>query len=258
MKILLFLLLLFLSLSFGVKKSIIRENVTIKIYPYEYNGEMKASAMPELKPDSKLVSYNRRFEYLLINKSEIHQPEKSKERNKIWKLYPDTVKLKRLYLKKYVRDKKLVKYFEETIAPIENSTIEINKTFSENELMEVASKFFFCNKVNNDTTVQAHVCVGLNGISEANWEVDYTLLEAFCYEGIFNELDKENSLIWDSFVSKKREASLQCKNDLTTLNQYLENVKLNLFDRMKNDEILKKELLEYYKQNEDNLAFRIK
>ncbi|MFT5723211.1 MAG: hypothetical protein ACI9JN_000320 [Bacteroidia bacterium] len=255
-KNLLFLVLIG-CLSCEADRSVILNHVTLKIYPYEHEGEMRASAMPAIKPDSELIMYKRRFEYLLINESEIHLPEKSEQRNGIWKLYPDTSKLKRLYLNKFVQDGNLVKYFEETIAPIKYPNMVINKTFTEDELMEVASKFFYCDKVNADTSVQAHVCVGLNGVSEADWEIDYTLLEAFCYEGIFNDFDKENAQIWESFVSKKMKASLQFKKDITTLDQYLENVKLDLFERMRNDKILKNELLHFYELNEANLSFKI-
>lgn len=214
--------------------------------------------MPELKLDSKLNNYKRRFEYLLINVSEIHLPAQAQVRKDIWNLYPDTNELKRLYLNKYVQDKKLVQYFEETAAPIQNPHIEISKSFNEKELMEVASKFFYCDKVNPDTSVLAHVCMGINGISEASWDKDYTLLEAFCFEGIFNDFDQENSQVWDTFDSEKNAACNQYNKDIITLDQYLDSVKLNLFERMRNNNILKAELLNYYDLNKSNLAFRLR
>ena len=79
----LFLLILTFSISCQVNKSLIRDHVAIKIYPYEYENQIRAAAMPELKADSELMKYNRRFEYLLINIPEIHLPDKSEERNKL-------------------------------------------------------------------------------------------------------------------------------------------------------------------------------
>jgi hypothetical protein len=251
------ILILICGISCRDNKSVIRDYVTIKIYPYEHENKMKASAMPELKANSELMMYSRRFEYLLINIPEIHLPGTSEERNEIFNLYPDTLEMKRRYLEKYVQDKKLAEYFEETIAPITNPDTEINKTYTVDELMEVASKFFYCDEIAPDTSIQAHVCVGLNGVKEANWVKDYTLLEAFCYEGIFNDFDRENSQIWDSFVSKKKTSCELFRMKITTLNQYLEHVKLDLFEKMKNDEILKRELLDYYELNKTNLAFKI-
>lgn len=213
--------------------------------------------MPAIKSSSKLKKYSRRFEYLLVNIPEIHLPEKAEERNEIFNLYPRKSKMKRLYLEKYVLDTNLVEYFEETIAPINNPNLEISMTYTTNELMEVASKFFYCDLVLPDTSIQAHVCVGLNGVREARWEKDYTLLAAFCYEGVFNELDHDTSEIWDSFVAKKAEACMEYRSNISTLDQYLSDVRLDLFERMKGDEILKKKLLDYYELNKTNLAFKI-
>lgn len=218
---------------------------------------MQASAMPILRSESELNSYNRRFEYLLINVSEIHLPQKSERRNEIWDLYPDTTKLKRLYLNEYVQDKKLENYFETTNAAINNEKFEVNITYTADELMEVASKFFYCDKVFPDTTVQSHVCVGLNGIKEANWNKDFKLLEAFCYEGIFNDLDKDVSEIDESYSFEKNEACEKYKSLIVTLDIYLEDVRNELFVRMKNDTVLRSTLLEYYEQNKTNLAFKI-
>jgi hypothetical protein len=128
-------------------------------------------------------------------------------------------------------------------------------TYSVDELMEVASKFFYCDQVMPDTSIQARICIGINGLKEVNWEKDYTLLQAFCYEAIFNELDNDESQIWNSFVSKKELTCERFKKDIKSLNAYLEAVKINLFEAMKNDEILKQKLLNYYELNRSNLAF---
>ena len=153
--------------------------------------------------------------------------------------------------------KKLVSYFEETAKYIKNSNIPRTTSYTQDELMEVASKFFYCDKVLPDSSIQAHVCVGLNGVKEAKWEKDYTLLQAFCYEGIFNQFDNENSQIWDTFVSEKKKSADQFKMNITSPDQFLNDVKLELFKRMKNNDTLKKELLAYYELNKTNLAFNV-
>ncbi len=245
------------GISCLAQNSVIRNNVTIEVNTYEQENKTKASAMPILKAKSKLKKHERRFDYLLMNISEIHLPEKSEERNEIFNLYPDKSKIKKLYLEKYIQDKKLVAYFEETIAPINNPNLEINKIYAVDELMEVASKFFYCDKINPDSSVQSHVCIGINGLSETKWQKDYTLLAAFCFEAIFTDFDKDTSQISESYLSEKKKACQKYRSNITTLNQYLEDVKLNLFERMKNDGVLKKELLAYYELNKSNLAFKI-
>ena len=251
------ILILISFISFQNKKSLIEENVSIEISVYENKGVKKASAMPQLKPESTLIKYKKRFEYLLMNVSKMHQPDGVKERTEIWDLYPDTIKLKRLYLDKFVQDDKLVKYFEETNAPIANPNLEITKTYTQEELMDVASKFFYCDKILPDTIVQSHVCIGINGIKEAKWDKDFTLLAAFCYETIFNDFDKDSSTIYEVYSIEKKMACEQFRKNITSLDKYLEDVKLNLFSRMESNAILKQELLAYYDLNKNNLAFKI-
>jgi hypothetical protein len=239
------------------KKSIIRDNVSIEINPYEDNGQTKASAMPFLNLNSELIKYGRRFEYLLINVSEIYLPSMAQERNELWQLYPDTVKLKRLCLDKFIEDEKLVSYFDETAKYVRDSSLIPKTTFTKDELMEVASKFFYCDKILPDSAVQAHICVAINGVEEANWSNDYTLLQAFCYEGIFTLSDTDSSQIYSTFVDEKKMSVDKFKKNITSLDQYLQDVKLDLFERIRTNEAIKKELLAYYDLNKNNLAFRV-
>ena len=254
---------LFLFLSFNLfsqynPKSLIKENVSIKIYTYQQKGETKASAMPQLRADSELLPYARRFEYLLINDSEIHLPEKANERKVVWNLYPDTNALKSRYLKKFSNDKVLGEYFSVAYSHVQTTDQKGKMTVSEGELLEVASKFFFCNRVLPDTSVQAHVCVGLNGVAEANWKRDYTLIEAFCYEAIYTSIDQDNSELWSEFITNKKRSAENYRAKIESLDDYLHSVKIDLFETMKNSETLRKCLLDHYKKNEGNLAFRLK
>lgn len=253
----LYFLILIVFVSCRSNKSIITKNVDIEVSTYENEGKIQASAMPKLRSESKLNEYNRRFEYLLINVSEIHFLQKAERRKEIWDLYPDTTKLKRLYLNEYIQDEKLSNYFELTKTAIWNENFEATITFTIDELLEVASKFFYCDKVFPDSTIQSHVCIGLNGISEANWTKDYKLLEAFCYEAIFNDLDKDISEIDESYSFEKKEACQKYESMIVTLDLYLEDVRNELFARMKNNPVLRTELLEYYEHNKSNLAFKI-
>jgi hypothetical protein len=120
--------------------------------------------------------------------------------------------------------------------------------------MDVASRFFYCDMVFPDTTVQSHVCIGINGVKETKWEKDYTLLAAFCYEAIFTAKD---SMLDNSYASEKKEACAAHRTAITSLDQYLLDVRADLFERMKHNELLKNLLLNYYQENKSNLAFTI-
>ena len=250
------LLFLLAGLISHAQTSAFSDHVFIKISLYEEGNKTKASPMPQIKAESVLQKYKMRFDYLILNTPEIHQPGKFKERGKIFNL-TDTSKMKMLYMKKLMNDKKFTRNFEEAISPITQPDFKISKTYTENELMEVASKFFYCDKVNPDTTVQSHVCISFNGVKETQWTKDYTQLAAFCFEAIFSDLDKDTSLISDTYLAEKKKSCEQYRKNITTLDKYLEDVKMELFRRMKNDATLKNSLLAYYEANKHNLVFKI-
>lgn len=253
--ILLFTVLYFLP-SCYTNKSVVEQNIIIRPYIYKNDDKVGAAAMPELKPDSWLAPYKRRFEYLYINLPKVHNEDKAKI-VEIFHLYPDTNKMKSVYMRQLKKDKTLNRYFIKTVKPIADKNYIPKLIYTKDNLMEVASKFFYCDKILADTTIEAHVCVGLNGVKEANWDKDFILLEAFCYEAIFDDLDKDSSLVWASFLKNKAEAQKVKKENLTTLSGYLKEVKLAVFDLMKADTILQKCLMDYYNLNKNNLSFKI-
>jgi len=193
----------------------------------------------------------------LINVSQIHLPDSAERRKEIWNLYPDTLALNQRYVNEYLQDEKLNAYFEASFAAINDSKFTAALTFKEEELMEVASKFFYCDRVFPDTSIQSHVCIGLNGVNEANWVKDFTLLEAFCYEAIFDDLVKDTSELESVYLAQKKQACAKYKPTLANLDQYLLDVRKELFLRMKEERVLKSLLMDYYRVNSGNLAFRI-
>lgn len=231
--------------------------ISLQLSTYESTGATKAGVMPAIREGSKLAPVKARFDYLLLNIPRINDPASFQARDSINSLYPDTVTIRRLYLERYCNDRHLHGYFQESYLATQQPSALKQRHYSREELMEVASKFFYCDLVNPDTTVQAHVCIGLNGIKEANWKNDYTLLAAFCYEGIFHQFEADESPLWDAFVNEKRAAAAKFKPGIRNLDQYLEDVRLDLFRRMKQNSVLKRDLLSYYGQNKHNLAFII-
>lgn len=248
-------IILLFAFSCKVKQPKLNDHINIRVHAYEIDSMMRASALPEFKGDTFMMRYKRRFEYIFYNVPQIHSSNRAEKRSAIFNLYPDTTAMKQLYLDEFVKDKKLKNYFEMTMTYINQAEKKRKLIYSMDELMEVASKFFYCDRIEPDTTIIAHVCVGLNGVKEAQWKTDYTLLEAFCFEAIFDELDQNDSKIWESFVRKKKTAYELHKRNIISLSQYLENVKLDLFQKMKEDKVLKQELISYYEKNRTNLAF---
>jgi hypothetical protein len=231
--------------------------IHIELFPYEVSGQEKVSAMASLSADSPYWNVHRRFDYLILNTPRIHSPEQVEMRRTLFDLYPDTNLLKQLYIDQLSNDSKLQGYVRQTIEAIEKNTLKKSQTFSKYELLEVASRFFYCDKVNPDNSVQAHVCIGLNGQRESNWQKDYTLLEAFCYEAIFSNFDQETSQIDIAFSRNKAKVCQKNLRHFTSKNEYLITVREDLFRKMCKDKRLQKSLMNYYELHQDDLPFRL-
>ena len=127
-------------------------------------------------------------------------------------------------------------------------------------MMLVASHFFYVHRVSEkDTTVGGHVCVGINGQKELiSLNKDYTVLEAFCFEGIFKNLNKRNFTCWQIFSARILEYSKIEKESFVNYESFVKNVKYRCYNDMEKDPVLKKALLRYYESNKNNIGFVIK
>lgn len=249
---------LFLSFIFVsyTQSTNVSDYITISLSGYQKNGQTYYSPMPGLKPDNTLSRYNWRFEFLIMNAPAIHHPESTNKRQELFNL-TDSSAIRNGYLKEFQNDAYFTKVFTETMQPLVRSNFTPTQTFTKEELMKAASIFFYCDQVNPDTTVQTHICVGINGLREVKWEKDYMLLAAFCCEAILFDVYQDNSPVFEALNKEKQLSYKALRGKITTLDAYLESVKQDVFKRMENNSTLKKSLLRYYKQNKSNLAFRI-
>jgi hypothetical protein len=129
--------------------------------------------------------------------------------------------------------------------------------FTIKEMMLVASRFFYVHSLNKkDTTLNAHVCAGFNGQKELK-EKDYTVLAAFCFEGIFKNLYKKNFTPWANFTEKITKYSAYEKTKFANYESYVQNVRQLCYNDYEKDEILQRTLLNYYQKNKNNIGFII-
>lgn len=77
-----------------------------------------------------------------------------------------------------------------------------------NELQRLAVRFFYPDTVTEDGKLAGHICVGINGLEDLDWDRD-VLVEAFVYATIFRALREENYGLQEEF----REA-LEAAQDL--------------------------------------------
>jgi hypothetical protein len=231
---------------------VLSDYVGFHITTHEKEGLTKARIYPLIKEKTLISDNYRRFEYLL------YQYSNPVDGNNIKALYPDTVKMKETYLTFLSADKNRTKYFKETLAPFMKNSVAVDQqVFTTEELMDVSSKFFYCTQVMPDNKIRHKTCIGFNGIAEAQWEKDYMLLEAFCYEAIFTDLFSDASKLAPEVQALKEALAVQKFSELKTQNEYLLDVRLGLFEALERNELLKSMLLSYYQENEDNLAFKL-
>ena len=101
-----------------------------------------------------------------------------------------------------------------------------------------------------------HICVGINGIAELETNRDYTVLEAFCFEAVFNSIRRESKLT-DYFNTHIKQAKEENKKHFQGIKSYLSTIRNRCYALMENDKDFEKALLKYYYQNIDNISFKI-
>jgi hypothetical protein len=132
--------------------------------------------------------------------------------------------------------------------------------FSRKELLQVAARFFYCQSVRSDSGISSTICIGRNGLNELTGTRDLTVLEAFCFEAIFERYYSRpgvKSKFIENFLSYISEAVQQKKPSLKNKEQYLLDVRAYCFRRMETDKDLEAALLDYYKEHARTFAFTI-
>ena len=74
------------------------------------------------------------------------------------------------------------------------------ETITADQLTGIAVRFFFPTAITEEGRIKASICAGLHGLRDFEGERDL-MLEAFCYEAIFNELGSRQYGMLDEFRS---------------------------------------------------------
>jgi hypothetical protein len=248
----LFLLAILFNQCHSFGQSDLCKYFKLKVEKSDFEGESAIYITPEMKLfegdnySNFLNEHKNRFEYILYNKID--------SITKYSNYYPDTIKIEREFCNYLQTNPKIRKYFD--ILSNKNSQ---KIKFNISEMMKIASRFFLCDRVNElDTTVGYHICIGINGQKELKAPVDYSVLEAFCFEAIFNYINKKDTPIFiTNFRSYITSATLMHKGSFRNTNEFLEKIKNDCFKSMENDNALKDCLLSFYSLNKSNLGFTI-
>ena len=256
MKNAIFILLLFWTSSVSGQMKNWSSNFVITGQIVNYQGKDHKNIYPviqnkETSLNKEIKKHNRRFEYILQNRTDFKQ-------DSFQNLFPDTLKMTMIYQQNIENDTKIKTYFLKLANPLIHSESK-KEIYSTSEMMTIASKFFYCESVKPDTTIGLHVCIGING-QESSKVKDYTLLEAICFESIFEKMfDRQNTPKYlDDFSSVVKKNSKIYKNvSITGLDNFLVKVRTETYKEMENNESLKSTLLSFIDKNKDNLPFQI-
>ena len=195
--------------------------------------------------------FRRRFEYIIYNKTNFSN-------NNYKAYYPDTLKMKHLFHKDLKSNQKASHYISIYYDALENNLETQKKMFTERTLMRVASKFFLVTGNLGKDQLDWRVCISIKGQEETIIEEDYTLLEGFCFEAIFenlrNETQNEDHFMnrFLNYINIIENEKLDFEKDSNIMKS-----RSRIFDQMASDLALKTMLLKYYRENKSNLPFYI-
>jgi hypothetical protein len=228
---------------------------TLGVSEETYEGKQLKSYWPVVLKDKKdkfsrfLDDHSGRFEYILFKTHD--------QFDEVGSFYPDSLKIKAEFCNAVLRTGAIQNYFRALTPKTLLTPDQITDTFSVDELMLVASRFFYCDAVNKeDTTVQSHICVGINGQTEYKSDKDLTVLEAFSYEAIFSYLTgRKEPVFYKEFSVSRRKAVKEQIKVFKDFDSFLVEVRKACYNEMERNPDLKKKLMAYYRKNKENLGF---
>jgi len=201
--------------------------------------------------DRFLNSHDIRFKYLLLNYSDKLQDIKQ--------LYPDTALIATRFCNEIIKSDSVQEYFN-ALTPNNLITWDLrNDTFTTKEMLEVASRFFYCDGINEiDTTINYKICVGINGQRDDNSGKDVLLLEAFTIEAILFYVSKRRTPDFlTEFKNFLKIQTIAKRKKFKDYDSYLHEIRQMCYFEMQGNTDLKKKLLDYYESNRTNLNFKI-
>ncbi len=241
----------------GFAQSGIQRYVRLHMQYYRENGERYLGVSPELVTTGNdtlaraMTKYPRRFRYILMNKTRFQGIYE--------KYYPDTTKINRLFTDSLSMDGSFMRAFDLLSAPFTGVKLPVAR-FSREQLIQVAARFFYCQSVRPDSSIASAICIGRNGLERLNVSPDQAVLEAFCFEAIFEKYYTApgiKHLFVAHFLSSVEEGSRHYRYLFKDKERYLQSVREYCFKKIEQSSELANALLDYYQANRNSFAFVI-
>lgn len=229
----------------------------LDVRKYAEDGESYIGVSPEIRNGIKgplasaMAKYPRRFRYLLLNRSVFN--------GQYDQLYPDTNRINQLYKQSLARDARFKEAFEALARPFTDPSAT-RATFGIDEMMKVAARFFYCDGMAKDSSIQSHICINLNGLKPGSFTKDLFLLEAFCFEAIFanyRTAGNQEAPFVTNFKKHIKAGEKQERTRSFSTKDFIARVREYCFLLMEQDESLKKALLGYYTAHKKGVPFTL-
>lgn len=232
----------YFSLNFNEEGSGMNKNVYFNIY-------VKGTKKSEF--ERFLSSHDTRFKYLIL--------QNSRKLQKIQLLYPDTASISTKFCKEIIESDSVQEYFNALTPKNIVKWESKSESFTIKEMLEVASKFFYCDGINKtDTTIKFKICIGVNGRKADNSSKDVLLLEAFSIEAILYYLSKNRTPgFLNDFQNILRTQAIEKRKEFKDFDSFLFEMRQICYLKMQENIDLEKKLLKYYESNRSNLNFKI-
>ncbi|MCG2614125.1 hypothetical protein LZZ85_07525 [Terrimonas sp. NA20] len=258
MKRILPVVFLLLTQQCSSQKADLASHIGLDLRYYEEQGQRYLGVSPALITTNNdalseaMKKYPRRFRYLLMNKTRFQGIYE--------KYYPDTVMINRLYTDTLAGDSSFLRaYLLLTSAFTKKPVITMH--FSRQEMMKVAARFFYCQSVRPDFSIASTICIGRNGLEGLFISADQTILEAFCFEAIFEKYYRppgQKNLFITNFLSYIKEGEKQYAPLRSDTGVYLQRIRDHCFAKMEKDRYLQQSLMDYYEANRNSFIFLLK
>lgn len=237
-----------------VTRHVFPELFPLKITPQLFKGNVANSYYNSINKNvggevaNFVKVYTYRFEYIVA-----HALDTSLSR----KIAEDATTIKTKF-QEYLLSENFYKQFTLLINPSKTNP-RANLIFSKEEYFHTGSLFFICDEVNKkDTSINYHICVGINGIPDHDKTNEKLALQALCFEAIFKNIIGSKSLLLKSFDSYISKAATKYRRSFVDYNSYLQNVRHTCFKDIEYDKNFQKILMTYYLENRESINFTIK
>ncbi len=214
--------------------------------------------VPTTDPLAVLFSQNRLYvDYLLQN-------YRSGEVGVIEKVLPDSVKATDLFMDQLRKDRRFEPLFKEQVAHFLNASGRSVTAYQPqpklsldiDSLMTIAAQFFYAMRERPDSSLSWKVCVGVNGFMHEKHTDMRPLVEAFCFQAVFEHYEPDKPGYTTDFLANARQVTQETR--AFHGEERLGKARRRMTALMKSNAALRTTVVEEYEKKKSILNFTLR